>query len=152
MKVEALALGFKHVESAPLVRSSYHARDQVPGAELKAAPPPPGDARRRRPGRPRRELSPSIGGRADAPKDVADRVDRSADHEEAFARPARSTDADRARSRRVAASTSAIRYRSVGGAPTARDRASQTSRAKASHRRPHRGRGMSIPTAIDGES
>jgi len=35
MKDEALALGFKHVESAPLVRSSYHARDQVPGAELK---------------------------------------------------------------------------------------------------------------------
>jgi lipoic acid synthetase len=35
MKVEALGLGFKHVESAPLVRSSYHARDQVPGAELK---------------------------------------------------------------------------------------------------------------------
>ena len=35
MKVEALALGFKHVESAPMVRSSYHARDQVPGAELK---------------------------------------------------------------------------------------------------------------------
>ena len=29
-------LGFKHVESGPLVRSSYHARDQVPGAELKA--------------------------------------------------------------------------------------------------------------------
>jgi len=26
----ALALGFKHVESGPLVRSSYHARDQVP--------------------------------------------------------------------------------------------------------------------------
>jgi lipoic acid synthetase len=37
MKDEALALGFRHVESAPLVRSSYHARDQVPGAELKAA-------------------------------------------------------------------------------------------------------------------
>jgi hypothetical protein len=37
MKVEALALGFRHVESAPLVRSSYHARDQVPGAELKRA-------------------------------------------------------------------------------------------------------------------
>jgi lipoic acid synthetase len=37
MKVAALALGFKHVESAPLVRSSYHARDQVPGAELRAA-------------------------------------------------------------------------------------------------------------------
>ena len=38
MKVEALALGFKHVESAPLVRSSYHARDQVPGADLAACP------------------------------------------------------------------------------------------------------------------
>ncbi len=36
MKAEALLLGFKHVESGPLVRSSYHARDQVPGAELKA--------------------------------------------------------------------------------------------------------------------
>ena len=36
MKEEALGLGFKHVESGPLVRSSYHARDQVPGAELKA--------------------------------------------------------------------------------------------------------------------
>jgi lipoic acid synthetase len=36
MKAEALAMGFKHVESGPLVRSSYHARDQVPGAELKA--------------------------------------------------------------------------------------------------------------------
>jgi lipoic acid synthetase len=35
MRAEALALGFKHVESGPLVRSSYHARDQVPGAELK---------------------------------------------------------------------------------------------------------------------
>jgi lipoic acid synthetase len=30
MKLEALALGFRHVESGPLVRSSYHARDQVP--------------------------------------------------------------------------------------------------------------------------
>ena len=30
LKQEALALGFKHVESGPLVRSSYHARDQVP--------------------------------------------------------------------------------------------------------------------------
>src|SRR5215208_1932145 len=37
MKVEALGLGFKHVESAPLVRSSYHARDQVPGADLARA-------------------------------------------------------------------------------------------------------------------
>ena len=39
MKIEALALGFKHVESGPLVRSSYHARDQVPE-----------DARKRRTG------------------------------------------------------------------------------------------------------
>ena len=30
MKAAALGLGFKHVESGPLVRSSYHARDQVP--------------------------------------------------------------------------------------------------------------------------
>ncbi|CAN5795765.1 lipoyl synthase [soil metagenome] len=30
MKAEAIDLGFKHVESGPLVRSSYHARDQVP--------------------------------------------------------------------------------------------------------------------------
>jgi lipoyl synthase len=37
MRSEALALGFRHVESGPLVRSSYHARDQVPGAELRAA-------------------------------------------------------------------------------------------------------------------
>jgi lipoic acid synthetase len=36
MKAEAMAIGFKHVESGPLVRSSYHARDQVPGAELRA--------------------------------------------------------------------------------------------------------------------
>jgi lipoic acid synthetase len=36
MRSAALALGFKHVESGPLVRSSYHARDQVPGAELRA--------------------------------------------------------------------------------------------------------------------
>jgi lipoic acid synthetase len=36
MKAGALALGFRHVESGPLVRSSYHARDQVPGAELRA--------------------------------------------------------------------------------------------------------------------
>jgi hypothetical protein len=35
MKAEALALGFRHVESGPLVRSSYRARDQVPGAELR---------------------------------------------------------------------------------------------------------------------
>jgi lipoyl synthase len=36
MKTEALALGFKHVESGPLVRSSYHARDQVPEAAKRA--------------------------------------------------------------------------------------------------------------------
>jgi lipoic acid synthetase len=36
MKSEALALGFRHVESGPLVRSSYHARDQVPGADDRA--------------------------------------------------------------------------------------------------------------------
>jgi lipoic acid synthetase len=32
LRGEALAMGFRHVESGPLVRSSYHARDQVPGA------------------------------------------------------------------------------------------------------------------------
>jgi lipoyl synthase len=37
MRDEAMALGFKHVESGPLVRSSYHARDQVPDAEAKRA-------------------------------------------------------------------------------------------------------------------
>jgi len=37
MRAQALAMGFKHVESGPLVRSSYHARDQVPGAAERAA-------------------------------------------------------------------------------------------------------------------
>jgi lipoyl synthase len=37
MREEALALGFRHVESGPLVRSSYHARDQVPDADAKRA-------------------------------------------------------------------------------------------------------------------
>ena len=37
MREEALAMGFKHVESGPLVRSSYHARDQVPDAEARRA-------------------------------------------------------------------------------------------------------------------
>ena len=37
MKAEAMSLGFRHVESGPLVRSSYHARDQVPDADLKRA-------------------------------------------------------------------------------------------------------------------
>ncbi len=36
LKAEALALGFKHVESGPLVRSSYHARDQVPESARRA--------------------------------------------------------------------------------------------------------------------
>ena len=36
MKQEGLELGFKHVESGPLVRSSYHARDQVPEAAKQA--------------------------------------------------------------------------------------------------------------------
>jgi lipoic acid synthetase len=31
LKEEGLALGFRHVESGPLVRSSYHAEQQVPG-------------------------------------------------------------------------------------------------------------------------
>jgi lipoic acid synthetase len=35
LREEALALGFRHVESGPLVRSSYHARDQVPEAEAR---------------------------------------------------------------------------------------------------------------------
>jgi lipoyl synthase len=37
MRDEALALGFRHVESGPLVRSSYHARDQVPDAAARRA-------------------------------------------------------------------------------------------------------------------
>jgi lipoic acid synthetase len=36
LKDAALAMGFKHVESGPLVRSSYHARDQVPDSERRA--------------------------------------------------------------------------------------------------------------------
>jgi lipoic acid synthetase len=32
LKQEALAMGFRHVESGPLVRSSYHAHEQVKGA------------------------------------------------------------------------------------------------------------------------
>ena len=30
MRLEALRIGFRHVESGPLVRSSYHAHEQVP--------------------------------------------------------------------------------------------------------------------------
>ena len=36
LRAEAVALGFRHVESGPLVRSSYHARNQVPDAERRA--------------------------------------------------------------------------------------------------------------------
>ena len=31
LRAQALALGFRHVESGPLVRSSYHAERQVSG-------------------------------------------------------------------------------------------------------------------------
>lgn len=33
MKQEALRMGFRHVESGPLVRSSYHAHEQADAAE-----------------------------------------------------------------------------------------------------------------------
>ncbi len=36
LRDEALAMGFRHVESGPLVRSSYHARNQVPDSERRA--------------------------------------------------------------------------------------------------------------------
>jgi lipoic acid synthetase len=39
MKREALAMGFRHVESGPLVRSSYHAHEQA-NSQAAAAPPP----------------------------------------------------------------------------------------------------------------
>jgi hypothetical protein len=35
----ALKLGFRHVESGPLVRSSYHAERQVSGFEMAAVHP-----------------------------------------------------------------------------------------------------------------
>ncbi len=31
LKDKGLAMGFRHVESGPLVRSSYHAEEQTPG-------------------------------------------------------------------------------------------------------------------------
>jgi lipoic acid synthetase len=34
MKEEALAMGFRHVESGPLVRSSYHAHEQAESTGL----------------------------------------------------------------------------------------------------------------------
>ena len=33
LKAEAMAMGFRHVESGPLVRSSYHAHEQAEGIE-----------------------------------------------------------------------------------------------------------------------
>ena len=47
MKVEALGLGFRHVESGPLVRSSYRARDQVPGNPASVSLPVASPASRR---------------------------------------------------------------------------------------------------------
>jgi lipoic acid synthetase len=34
LKHEALGMGFKHVESGPLVRSSYHAQEQAESTGL----------------------------------------------------------------------------------------------------------------------
>ena len=34
LKQEALSMGFRHVESGPLVRSSYHAHEQATGAAI----------------------------------------------------------------------------------------------------------------------
>jgi len=39
LKEEALRLGFRHVESGPLVRSSYHAHEQADGVSSKSAAP-----------------------------------------------------------------------------------------------------------------
>lgn len=48
LRNRALALGFRHVESGPLVRSSYHAHDQVDGLRdhhgVRAVPHPGADA------------------------------------------------------------------------------------------------------------
>jgi lipoic acid synthetase len=35
IKVEGMAMGFSHVESGPLVRSSYHAHEQVQQAQIR---------------------------------------------------------------------------------------------------------------------
>jgi lipoyl synthase len=34
LKTEALKMGFRHVESGPLVRSSYHAHEQAAALEI----------------------------------------------------------------------------------------------------------------------
>ncbi len=44
LKTFGLAIGFQHVESGPLVRSSYHAHEQVPGATSGQAPVSVSDA------------------------------------------------------------------------------------------------------------
>jgi len=36
LKADALSLGFRHVESGPLVRSSYHAERQISGIRPRA--------------------------------------------------------------------------------------------------------------------
>src|SRR5258708_38319311 len=43
LRDEGMAMGFRHVESGPLVRSSYHAWDQgkAPGNAAREAAPPP---------------------------------------------------------------------------------------------------------------
>ena len=38
IRAEALALGFRHVEAGPMVRSSYHAEEQARAAQIFAAP------------------------------------------------------------------------------------------------------------------
>ena len=43
MKQEALAMGFRHVESGPLVRSSYHAHEQAGAAQDAVSPSLPSD-------------------------------------------------------------------------------------------------------------
>ena len=62
---EGRAMGFAHVESGPLVRSSYHAKKQTEGAETAAPRPRAADSvgtmvagaepRAARPGHPRSE-------------------------------------------------------------------------------------------------
>ena len=127
MKAAALALGFKHVESAPLVRSSYHARDQVPGAELKrcAARPPstPRAASSRSPAELGRASRPGTRRRA---SDVTARHDRSTAcvavrrHAPSCVRLRPSLVALAAARRRASTATS---RRIDPGADTARDRA-----------------------------
>ena len=41
LKTEALKMGFRHVESGPLVRSSYHAHEQAASAGPSASPAAP---------------------------------------------------------------------------------------------------------------